>query len=309
MVCGIDVSKLTLDVAVRLSEGRYRQACFSNDAVGFSQLLEFCDDVECFVMEATGSYHKALLRFLREAGFPAVALNPYRSRSLARGHGVLGKEDALDARTLAETSAVSRLKATPVRTPLHEEAFELSRRIGQLKTDLAKEKTRLKEPRLSQAVENSIRRKIQWLESEAETLEQEWKELIQKDEWLLARYRLALSVPSIGPVTARILVSELPTHLDNIKKAAGLAGVTPRKKQSGTSINAPARISNACNRKLKAALYMPAIQAIRRNAELKEFYHRLIAKGKHPSQAIVAVMRKIFIRVLAVIHRQQPWKT
>jgi transposase len=71
------------------------------------------------------------------------------------------------------------------------------------------------------------------------------------------------------------------------------AGLGPRAFDSGTSIHKPARISRRGNHYLRAALYMPALVASRRDPNVKAFYDKLVAKGKTKMQALVAVMRKL----------------
>ena len=49
----------------------------------------------------------------------------------------------------------------------------------------------------------------------------------------------------------------------------------------------------SANRHLRAVLDMPALVAIQHESNVKAFYHKLIAAGKKPMQAVVAVMRKL----------------
>ena len=58
-------------------------------------------------------------------------------------------------------------------------------------------------------------------------------------------------------------------------------------------MNDTARISRRGNHYLRAALYMPALVAIRREPHVRSFYERLVGKGKKKMQGIVAVMRKL----------------
>ena len=55
----------------------------------------------------------------------------------------------------------------------------------------------------------------------------------------------------------------------------------------------PARISKKGNRHLRAALYMPALVAVREEAHVRGFYQHRIAAGLKPLQALVAVERKL----------------
>jgi transposase len=53
---------------------------------------------------------------------------------------------------------------------------------------------------------------------------------------------------------------------------------------------------------------MPALVAIRFNADMKAKYQALIAAGKPPKVAIVAVMRKLAILANALLREQRNWK-
>ena len=54
---------------------------------------------------------------------------------------------------------------------------------------------------------------------------------------------------------------------------------------------------------------MPALVAIRFNADLKTKYEQLIKAGKAPKQAITAVMRKLIILANALLKKGRKWQT
>jgi len=54
----------------------------------------------------------------------------------------------------------------------------------------------------------------------------------------------------------------------------------------------PIRISKVGNRHLRAALFLPAMVASQHEPRVRALYEKLLAKGKKPMQALVAVMRK-----------------
>ena len=60
----------------------------------------------------------------------------------------------------------------------------------------------------------------------------------------------------------------------------------------GSSLCKPRRITKTGNRHLRTALFMPALVAVQRDAQIQAFYEHLVARGKKPQQAIIAVMRK-----------------
>jgi Transposase IS116/IS110/IS902 family len=71
------------------------------------------------------------------------------------------------------------------------------------------------------------------------------------------------------------------------------AGLDPCAFQSGTSVDKPARISKVGNAHIRRALFMPALVAVRHEPHVKAFFDKLVARGKKPIQAYIAVMRKL----------------
>src|SRR5688572_17310393 len=60
---------------------------------------------------------------------------------------------------------------------------------------------------------------------------------------------------------------------------------------------------------VRAALYMGALVAARRNSVVKEFYGRLLAAGKPKKVALVACMRKLLSILNAVLKHRTPWRS
>ena len=60
-------------------------------------------------------------------------------------------------------------------------------------------------------------------------------------------------------------------------------------------------------KEIRQALYMAALVGARFNPILKEFYQRLLAKGKPKKLALIAVMRKLlsYLNALMKKHLQQ----
>lgn len=104
-----------------------------------------------------------------------------------------------------------------------------------------------------------------------------------------------VSTKGIDEASAMRLLGELLVLPDDLAAPQWVAhaGLDPRPYESGTSIHGPRRISKVGNRHLRAALYMPALVAIQHEPNVKAFYDKLVAAGKKPMQAVVAVMRKL----------------
>ncbi len=65
------------------------------------------------------------------------------------------------------------------------------------------------------------------------------------------------------------------------------------------------RICKVGNRHLRAAHYIPALVASQHEPNVKAFYDKLVAAGKKPMQAIVAVMRKLLHAIWGMLEHDQ----
>ena len=71
------------------------------------------------------------------------------------------------------------------------------------------------------------------------------------------------------------------------------AGLDVREECSGTSLARRPRLSKRGNKRLREALFYPALTAARCCPAAGAFVDRLVARGKTRLQAIVALMRKL----------------
>jgi len=104
-----------------------------------------------------------------------------------------------------------------------------------------------------------------------------------------------LSIQGMGIISITSLVSEIG-DIDKFfspKKLVAHLGVCPKESQSGRYRNPNPKMSKMGNRRLRAVLYRACISAIRFNPVIREFYLRLLAKGKAKKLAICACMRKM----------------
>ena len=102
------------------------------------------------------------------------------------------------------------------------------------------------------------------------------------------------SIPGIGAITAVAVLAGMPEigSLDP-KAAASLAGFAPVTRQSG---NWQGRsFVRGGRRRLRRALYIPAVSAISCNPDLAREYRRLGMAGKPAKVAITAVIRKLLL--------------
>ncbi len=126
-------------------------------------------------------------------------------------------------------------------------------------------------------------------------LEEQGLALVASVPELAEKLHHLISVKGIAQTSALRILAEVLVLPDALspEQWVAQAGLDPRPRESGSSVNKPRFISKAGNKYLRAALYMPALVAIQFEPHVKAFYDKLIQAGKKPKQAIVAVMRKL----------------
>ncbi len=292
---GIDVAKAKLDVFVN---GEVWQV--QNDPSGISELIVRLKgyNPSLIVLESTGGYESLALGELYAAGLPVARVNPGRVREFAKSIGQLAKTDTLDARILARYAELVR--PAPARLPdeAEQQLAALVNRRRQLVEMCVAEQNRL--GTAPKKLRPGIRTHIDWLKAEIQRIESEMDDFIQQSPLWSEKDALLKSVPGVGDVTARTLLSELPElgELDR-KEIAALVGVAPFNHDSGR-MRGKRRIRGG-RTSVRNVLYMAILTATRCNPIIRTFYNRLVQSGKEKKVAIVACMRKLLTILNAIL--------
>ena len=302
---GIDISKDHLDVHRLPGDERRR---FDNSKAGHKALIRWIGDTPARVVyEPTGRYHRTLERALAAAGMPIAKVNPRQARRFAEATGNLAKTDALDAAILTRMGAVLSLEARPVPSGIINDLRDLRTARNALIKDQVAALTRAKAITLPLLKRQNAAR-LKQIEAQREAVDAEINALIQGDPDLAQRFAILCSIPGIAEVSAAMLLIEVPElgSLDE-KQVAALAGLAPIARQSGNWKGKS--FIRGGRQQVRQGLYMPALVAIRFNADLKTKYEQLIKAGKAPKQAITAVMRKLIILANALLKKGRKWQT
>lgn len=121
--------------------------------------------------------------------------------------------------------------------------------------------------------------------------------------------RLLMSIPGIGFVTASAILAEVgnPARYESGHALAADVGVVPGVWQSGRTSITHRAIDPRGKARLRHALWMPTLSAVRSSPWLKAFYERLKANGKRSKVALIAAMRKLLTAIYAVAKRGTPF--
>jgi transposase len=311
---GIDVSKDTLDAALLGPDGQARGKGFANATAGFAALVAWADrlakgGVVHFCLEATGAYSAALADHLHAAGRLVSVANPARVKAHAKACGQANKTDPADARAIAVFCRDRKPRPWVPPSPEVRQLQALVRRREELRVMAAAEKNRLDAPDLTPAARKSIARVIRLLSKEADRVQAEAEGLVRATPSLAADCELLESVKGVGRQTATTVLAELPPadQLPSAESAAAYCGLAPAEFTSGKSVRKHTRLSKAGNARLRKALYLPTLTAIRSNPLLKAFFNRLVAAGKPRMQAVGACMRKLIMICYGVLKNRTPF--
>lgn len=303
---GIDVSKDRLDVCVWPQGEAFS---VGNDAAGRKALAARLVRLGPVAagLEASGGYERAALKALSRAGVAVWRLDAGQVRAFARGVGVKAKTDAIDAAMIARCLAA----VAGDHAPWSEDAAagRLAALVGyrrKLVAESAAQKgyaDRVDAP----LVARMVKARIAALKLQVACLDKEIAAAVAASSDMAPRAAAMMEVPGVGPVLATTVMAELPElgRLD-ARQIASLVGVAPFDRQSGRSAR-----NGRCRggrRQVRNVLYMAALAAIRAKANrFKDAYQRLIAAGKPPKLAIVAIMRKIIVTLNAMAKNQTQW--
>jgi transposase len=302
---GIDVSKNTLDIALRPSQ---EQLQVPNTESGVASLCETLSQfsIQQVVIEATGGLEQTVAFALHQKGIIVSVINPRQGRDFAKATGQLAKTDAIDAQVLAHFGEALRPAATVFASQIEQELQALVSRRRQLVEMLSMEKNRRSTAQVQ--VSDDVEEHIEWLKERIKQLEQKIETLSQSQAEWKAKLDLVQSVPGIGPVIATTLIAALP-ELGQLKdkRLSALVGVAPLNRESGRYCG-KRRIWGG-RAAVRAVLYMGALVAVRYNPVLQAFYERLLAKGKAKKVALTACMHKLLRILNAIVRDQKPWET
>jgi len=310
---GIDVSKDKFTACVCMSDRRghiqhsdVRE--YINNKTGFNQFVRWARKTALtqhpcrYLMEATGVYHEKLAYHLWNIHLDVVVLLPSRSKKYAEYSAFRTKTDKIDSIMLSELGCSDiRLSLWNPPTPIYRKLKQLERMLWDLKKHHTRLANNLEALTHSEAptpeVVKEYRRLVDNTEKAIERTENQIEYVIKCDDTLHEDVRRMMTIPGVGMVSAVTVLAETQGFhmINNRKQLASYAGLDAKARESG--IEKPRRrLSKQGNRRLRGALYMPAIVAKGKNKELKEDYESIVQRNQSRKKvAVLAVERKLLL--------------
>jgi len=304
---------------------RLGEVVVPNEVTGYRSMLEWAlnlGELSCVGVEGTGSFGAGLSRFLRSWGVRVVEVNR-TSRQHRRRHG---KYDAADAEAAAravlsgdatgEPKAgdgqvemlralkVARRSAVKARTQAANQLHALVMTAPeQLRADLrglpakklVQKASRFRcGPELADPTAatkfalRSVARRYRQLSEEVSGLEEQIERLVKEASPEL------VALEGVGPDTAAtlmIVAGDNPKRLRSEAAFANLCGAAPIEASSGKTVRH--RLNPHGNREANRALYMVALNRMRRDLQTQTYVARRTTEGKSKREIILCLKRYI----------------
>jgi transposase len=308
---GIDVGKKDIHAAF-LQGDRSSTKSVPNSATGIKQLIVWIKNRKAenvhACLESTGGWSEAVAFALHEADYSVSIVNPCRIKAFAQSVLLRTKTDAVDAGLIARFCQLHKPELWSPPTPEVLALQNLVRRCQSLIEMRTEEQNRLETPLLTTRVRISVETHIKQLTNELEEIDREINQLFDDYPSLRKQRDLLTSIPGIGETTAARILGEMPNIAEfrDVKAVVAYAGLSPRHYQSG-SIRRSSRLAKTGNKKLRCALYFPAVCALRYNPIVKSLADRLEERGKAKMSIIAAAMRKLLVLAYGVLKSGQPF--
>lgn len=312
---GIDVSKNKLDVCV-MTGAKVKTKVFKNNRVGHKELLKWLEQRQLamtvpVVMEATGPYSEQVAIVLADSGWPVSVVNPARIAGFAQSELTRNKTDKADAKLIAKFAQRADLTLWEPPSPAVRQLRALVDRLQALIDMRQQERNRLEalEHGTPTSVQGMVNEHIEWLNQQIQKIQADIDDHIDGNPELKQDTDLIESIPGIGRRASSQFLAYIgdARRFSNAKALAAFIGVTPRQKQSGSSINGRSHLSRAGHAAARKALFMPGMVAKRYNPVVVELSERLEKRGLTPKAIVGASMRKLVHLIYGVLKSGQPF--
>jgi len=301
---------------------------YNNSIASVEELTLQFNSPPMIVVEATRNWMWFIIA-LQKRGYPVQLAHPLRTKATASARI---KTDSIDAKTLCDLLRADLIPKSYIANPEELDNRELARGRINLVHDqtlyknrimaiLGKENLRfkgrdlfgikgkawLKEQLLSNTKRQMIEVYMRRL-SDVQVAINTVDSLIKQRSSGIPEVKLLTSIPSIGPTTAFLLVSEIGniTRFPNSKKFASYFGITPRLSQSGNHAYY-GRITKLGNLYVRWSLGQAAHRLARMDPEYKKFVDRISYRGGK-KKAIVALSRKLATIVYYVLKENRVYE-
>ena len=339
---GLDVDKRSISVTFANHQGFIRSLSMPYKVEHLVNYVRkhFSDQKIAFAYEA-GPTGYGLYDGLAAQAYPCLVVAP---SMIPKAPGQRVKTNRLDSRGLSENLRGGQLRSIHVPSAIYRELRHLTQLRDTFVSEMVAMKQRIKSLLLFEGIEfppapagngqwsfmvkdklrklpcsSTVRFKLdQLLESlefsEKQVLKttKEIRRFCRTDPELSQCIKYVMTVSGIGWIVASQLLARIGDwrELKNVRQLGGFLGLVPTENSTGDRTDRGS-ITHTGDGRLRSKLIQASWSAIRQDGELREFF--LSVSRTHPRHlasrvAIVAVARKLSVRISVVLMQQRPYE-
>jgi transposase len=315
---GIDVAKASLqvyipkedlDIEVSNTSSGLKSLC-----TNLKKIYQKDFDNVVFIYESTGSYSTMLERFCQTKSIKCFKVGSCQSSSFSKTIKNRNKTDKVDARMLSAMHILANEK--DIKVPQRDEEAHKIRSFIKYYQFLNKDKVKLKNylEAASYNFEDTyvlrrVKNRIKQISAEQEKIINKAMDVININLDYKKSYENITSIKGVGQKSGIILLYLFLRYPGaSRQQITALSGLDPIQKESGTSIKHKTRISKQGLSLVRNILYMPVLGIVRYNNEMRNFYERLVDRGKPKRLAQIAVMRKVILLANSLYKNDQTYE-
>ncbi len=337
---GLDVDKRSISVTFANHQGLLKslRMPYSVEHLLNHVRKHFPDQKVAFAYEA-GPTGYGLYDGLEAQAYRCLIASP---SMIPKAPGQRVKTNRLDSRMLVQNLRGGQLKSIHVPTGVYRELRHLTQLRDTFVSEMVGMKQRVKSLLLMEGIEfppappgsqwsfmvkaklrklacsSTVRFKLDELLDSLEFNEKrvvkttrEIRRFCKEDPELSRCMKYLISICGIGWIVASQLLARIGDwrELENIRQLAAFLGLVPTENSTGERTDRGS-ITHTGDPRLRSKLIQASWSAIRQDAELREFFRSVCRR--HPRNiasqvAIVAVARKLSVRISVVLMKQRPY--
>ena len=119
------------------------------------------------------------------------------------------------------------------------------------------------------------------------------------------------TITGIGTTLAAVIFSEIGgdiSKFESVPKLVAYAGLYPKNRQSGESINSKGRLSKRGSPYLRRAIWLSAFVSSSKDPAIRQFYERKRSEGKNHLNTMGHVCHKLISIIFAVLRDNKPYE-
>ena len=338
---GLDVDKKSIAATFSSHQGFIRSLSMPYKVEDLLNHVRkhFADQKVAFVYEA-GPTGYGLYDGLAAQGYTCLIAAP---SMIPRAPGQRVKTNRLDSKALSESLRGGQLRSIHVPSPVYRELRHLTQLRDTMMSEAVAMKLRIKSLLLFEGIafppaqagsqwslivkaklrklpcSNTVHFKLDQLLDSLEFAEKqifkatrEIRRFCQTDAELSRCIKYMMTVSGVGWIVASQLLARIGDwrELKNIRQLGGFLGLVPMEHSTGDNTDR-GPITHTGDGRLRSKLIQAAWSAIRKDGELREFFRSVCQR--HPRKvasrvAIVAVGRKLSVRISVVLMKQRPYE-